>query len=488
MKFLKSLILTSAAVMSGNSAVMAAPDPDFYIYLCLGQSNMEGNAQIEPIDRADVPERFRMMAAVNFNNPQRVQGQWYTAVPPLVRENTGLTPMDYFGRTMTANLPENVKIGVVPVAIGGCKIEHLDKDFDPSTLANEAQWFQSFMQAYDNAPYARLVECAKEAQKSGVIKGVLLHQGESNNGDPAWPAKVKKVYDDLLADLGLDAAEVPLFAGEVVSSDQGGVCGGHNAIIRTLPQTIPTSHVISSANLPQKGDGLHFTAHGYRVLGCRYATSALKLMGIENPVVDYSEEEPYIPEPNPAEGDFVFDFQYFNPTIWDAGTFDENTHTFTPGQYGFGGWQYDSPIDLSGYKYIVAELEENESNGVEFRVFDTPSYWDIPYSSKFNGGKLIVAELSGMMKNLPEGIQPLNTKTVYRVGFWAYGGKPMKIKHVFATNNDPYAAVTEENADSRKTDSPVYDLCGRVVASDLSDLGSLSRGVYVVEGRKIAKY
>ena len=93
-----------------------------------------------------------------------------------------------------------------------------------------------------------------------------------------------------------------------------------------------------------------------------------------------------------------------------------------------------------------------------------------------------------MMKNLPEGIQPLNTKTVYRVGFWAYGGKPMKIKHVFATNNDPYAAVTEVNADSRKTDSPVYDLCGRVVASDLSDLGSLSRGVYVVEGRKIAKY
>ena len=61
MKFLKSLILTSAAVMSGNSAVMAAPDPDFYIYLCLGQSNMEGNAQIEPIDRADVPDRFRMI-------------------------------------------------------------------------------------------------------------------------------------------------------------------------------------------------------------------------------------------------------------------------------------------------------------------------------------------------------------------------------------------------------------------------------------------
>ena len=36
------------------------PDPDFYVFLCLGQSNMEGNARAEIRDMNGVDERFRM--------------------------------------------------------------------------------------------------------------------------------------------------------------------------------------------------------------------------------------------------------------------------------------------------------------------------------------------------------------------------------------------------------------------------------------------
>lgn len=284
-----------AAALCFASVTAAAQNPDFYIYLCLGQSNMEGNARVEAVDTVDVPDRFKMMATCDFkkpdffknNNeaaedekPSRVKGEWYTAVPPLVRQYTGLTPMDYFGRTMVANLPENVTVGVVPVAIGGCKIEHLSKDYDPAQLEEEAQWFRGFMKAYDNEPYKRLVECARLAQKDGVIKGILLHQGESNNGDSTWCAKVKKLYNDLLTDLNLKAEDVPLLAGEVVSTEMGGVCGGMNSIIAQLPESIPTAHVISSADLEQRGDGLHFVADGYRKLGTRYAVSMLTLMGI----------------------------------------------------------------------------------------------------------------------------------------------------------------------------------------------------------------
>ncbi len=294
MKFFKSLMLTLAACASTLS--ISAADPNFHIYLCLGQSNMEGNASIEPMDRQNVPERFRMMAAVDFNNPKRTKGEWYVAVPPLVREHTGLTPADYFGRTMVDNLPENVTVGVVPVAVGGCKIEHLSKDYDPSTVSSEAEWFQNYMKAYDNKPYDRLVECAKKAQKDGVIKGILLHQGESNNGDPLWPEKVKKVYDDLLADLGMEPNSIPLLAGEVVSSEKGGICGAHNAIIATLPDVIPVAHVVSSANLPQRGDGLHFTAYAYRELGSRYAEEMLKTMGINDPKLNYSAEAMFKPD------------------------------------------------------------------------------------------------------------------------------------------------------------------------------------------------
>lgn len=73
-------VMTSL-LLAGSCLGMSANDPNFHIYICLGQSNMEGNASIEPIDRKDVPERFRMMAAVDFTDSGRKQGEWYTATP-----------------------------------------------------------------------------------------------------------------------------------------------------------------------------------------------------------------------------------------------------------------------------------------------------------------------------------------------------------------------------------------------------------------------
>ncbi|MDE7378165.1 MAG: sialate O-acetylesterase [Paraprevotella sp.] len=280
--------IIAGMIMTLFSLSASANNPRFHIYLCIGQSNMEGNAPVESMDRQNVPERFKMMATVDFSNPERIRGEWYVATPPLVRQNTGLTLMDYFGRTMVDNLPEDVTVGVVPVAIGGCKIEHLSKDFDPSSVAGEADWFKAFMKAYDNRPYERLLECARKAKEEGVIKGILIHQGESNNGDTQWCEKVKKVYEDILSDLGMEPESVPLLAGEVVTTALGGICGAMNTIIGLLPETLPVAHVVSAADLPQNGDGLHFTAQGYRVLGCRYATEMLALMGIREPQVKYS--------------------------------------------------------------------------------------------------------------------------------------------------------------------------------------------------------
>lgn len=484
MKYNILKIMAISAILSCNSmGYSATPDPNFHIYLCIGQSNMEGNASIEPVDRQTVPERFKVMSAVDYKYPARTKGEWYVAEPPLVRENSGLTPMDYFGRTMVANLPEEVTVGVIPVAVGGCKIEHLDKDYDPTRLAEEAEWFRNFMSAYDNKPYDRLMECARKASEVGVIKGVLLHQGESNTGDKDWSKKVKKVYDNILADLGIKAGSIPLLAGEVVRSDQGGVCGSMNDIIRDLPSTLPSARVVTSAGLAQKGDGLHFTAHSYRVLGCRYATEMLATMGITDPKVDYVEDVPFIPTPEPSEGDYIFDFRYFNPCIWEKGTFDADTGSFQAGKWGFGGWEFDLPIDLSGYKYIVAELNEGDRDNAELRVFDTASYWEKSYEGKFSGGTLIVAELNGMMKNLESGIQPLNTSRIYRVGFWGYGNNPIFIKHVYATNVNPYDASKASVSMENDTDHSVYNLLGVKVSDSLVN-AVLEPGVYVSSGRK----
>ena len=77
-----------------------AQDANFHIYLCLGQSNMEGNAKVEEQDTVAVDSRFQVLAAVDCPNLGRTKGNWYKAVPPLARCYTGLTPGDYFGRVV----------------------------------------------------------------------------------------------------------------------------------------------------------------------------------------------------------------------------------------------------------------------------------------------------------------------------------------------------------------------------------------------------
>jgi alpha-L-fucosidase 2 len=267
-----------AVLLALNTAAFSQ-DPNFYIFLCLGQSNMEGFPGIEPQDKVTVDKRFQVLAAVDCPNLGRTKGNWYDAVPPLCRRSTGLCPGDYFGRTMVTNLPEKIRVGVVNVSVAGCKIELFDKDNYQTYAATAAPWMKNIIKEYSENPYAHLVEVAKLAQKEGVIKGILLHQGESNTNDKQWPAKVKGVYDNLIKDLNLKAESVPLLAGEVVNADQQGACASMNSIIAELPKTIPNSYVISSQGCTSRPDHLHFTAAGYRELGERYAEKMLSLLG-----------------------------------------------------------------------------------------------------------------------------------------------------------------------------------------------------------------
>ena len=261
-------------------------DPNFYIFLCFGQSNMEGNARPEAVDLASPGPRFLLMPAVDFpaanGRPERKMGEWCEASAPLCRANTGLTPADWFGRTLVASLPENIKIGVIHVAIGGIDIKGFLPDSIPDYVNKKAPgWMKGMLAAYDNNPYERLVTLAKKAQKDGVIKGILMHQGETNTGDPKWAGMVKQVYENLCGDLQLKPEEVNLYVGNIVQADGKGVCIGCKKQIDELPQTIHTSQVISSDNCSNGPDRLHFDAAGYRELGCRYGEAVARHLGFE---------------------------------------------------------------------------------------------------------------------------------------------------------------------------------------------------------------
>jgi len=258
------------------------PDPNFHIYLCFGQSNMEAGARPEEQDRGEVDPRFQMLAAVDMPRFNRTKGNWYVATPPLNRQENNMGPVDWFGRNMIANLPKDIRVGVINVSVAGAGIELWDPENWEEYLNTREQWMKNIVRQYDGSPYKRLVEMAKIAQQDGVIKGILLHQGESNSSDTNWPSRVKRIYDHLMTDLNLNPQDVPLLAGELKSQEENGVCWRFNRdILVHLPKVIPNAHIISSRGVKGSPDQFHFNTAGMRELGKRYAIQMLKLQGIE---------------------------------------------------------------------------------------------------------------------------------------------------------------------------------------------------------------
>src|SRR2546423_9424104 len=146
-KTMKLALCSLAVLCAAAPSASAQPDPNFHIYLCFGQSNMEGFPGVEQQDRG-VDERFQVLAAVDFPKLGRKKGEWNPAVSPLCRGSTGLCPADYFGRKLVAHLPKDIKVVVVNVSVAGCKIELFDKANYQTYASTVAPWMTNIIKEY----------------------------------------------------------------------------------------------------------------------------------------------------------------------------------------------------------------------------------------------------------------------------------------------------------------------------------------------------
>ena len=460
---MKKILLIAVLLATVLLGAKADVDPNFYIYICFGQSNMEGNAQPESIDKSGIDNRFRLLATCNFSNPSRKMGTWYKATPPLVSPNGGLGPTDYFGRMMCENLPEDIRIGVIPVAMGGSPIEMFDKDkYQQKMQQNPNEWWaQLAKNHYGSNPYGRIIEMAKKAQEVGVIKGILLHQGCSNCGDPNWPNMVKKIYNDMLKDLNLGADSVPLFVGEVEYSGAGtnsdsGACSSHNSVVAKIPSVIPTGHVISAQGCPgNNADPWHFSALGYRILGSRYAAEGLYTLGKQYP---------------------NFSFHNYDLVANKNCSFTEKTRTMTVKSTGAGiiSWTYPHFVDWSDYKYLIVKLKEQQTIDAEVWLYGKSK--NVSYRDTINDRTTIVIDL----QNLKYGKTVMDPSKVYKMAFRAPKAGKLVIDDVFLTNDDPEVTAIR-TVDTKDTPfrAPLYSLDGR-----LADPEALKPGIYIQSGKK----
>ena len=273
-------IIVPASGATASTDESDNPDPNFHIYIAFGQSNMEGHAPAEEQDMT-VDENYLMMQTAEgmrtADGRKKKVGKWYPAVPKLANINTvGIGVCDYFGRSMLEIKKEtnpDAKVGVIVVAVAGASIKVFDKDKYKEYLEDEgtADWLRNIAKQYGSNPYQRIIDVAKLAQKDGVIKGIIMHQGETDAASSYWTDEVKKIYGDMVTDLGL-SDNIPLLAGECLQNLQE-----QNNNINKLPNLNSNFHVVSSKGFRGESDGLHFTAADYREYGARYAELMAKV-------------------------------------------------------------------------------------------------------------------------------------------------------------------------------------------------------------------
>ncbi len=159
--FLVMALLAILPIFKVSAAAESKPDPKFYIYLCIGQSNMEAGATPAEQDKDFNDPRFQFMAAVDMPNLGREMGKWYTAVPPICREGNNLGPGGFLRTKMIEVLPPDYRVGVINVSVAGAKIELWDKDDYKEYIDNERDWMKNIVSQYGGNPYERLVKMAK---------------------------------------------------------------------------------------------------------------------------------------------------------------------------------------------------------------------------------------------------------------------------------------------------------------------------------------
>ncbi len=472
------LMLVFAATALGQAQT---PDPNFHIYLAFGQSNMAGNkwngsipAQYTSGD--GITTRFQHLTSDNGRGIL-----WRTAIPPLARNDSGLSPADYFGRTLAAAAPENVRIGIIVVAVEGAAIEGFQKIADGGNnpyYTSQASWMKNIAAQYNTNPYQRLLDRAKEAQKVGVIKGIIMHQGESGPHDGSWGRKVKDIYNNLLADLELPANSIPFLAGNAYGSATQNGNDTINSLTNAgnLDAKFPADHpnagknvayVISSSGCEHGGDNLHFSYEGYKLLGQRYGQKMLELV----PFVEMTGFALTTSIAPAASGSVALD------TEMPAEGYEEGTvvtATAVPADgWMFSGWSGDvtgnqnpTTVTMDAHKNIVANFlpTTDGPNLIQNGNFSSASNWQYNVGSSYGGGQgvfsasdnqaTLTVTAQGANIYSPQLVQhgiPLEKGYKYRFEMDAWAESDRTFQVVFQRGSDPWTTYAEKSFDLTTT-------------------------------------
>jgi arylsulfatase A-like enzyme len=234
----------------------AADEPqNLQIYVLMGQSNMAGRGLLEKT-REPLHPKILMLTK---------EERWEPASEPLHFDKSiaGAGLGASFSLRMSAAEPQAM-IGLVPCAVGGTPLSRWQKGADL---------------------YEQALKRIRAAQKAGIVRGVLWHQGENDALDlqqaESYGRRLAEMVNDLRQDTG--NSQLPFVAGtlgDFLSDDAAGNPSHWrtvNAQLLLLPGLTSRTAIVDASGLKPKSDGVHFDTPSLRTLGERYATAMLKL-------------------------------------------------------------------------------------------------------------------------------------------------------------------------------------------------------------------
>jgi hypothetical protein len=251
MKRILFLLILSATLVPAFA--QQGPDNSLDLYLLAGQSNMAGRATPDDSSKTIDPKIFMLDK----------DGNWVPATDPVHFDKpsvVGVGPAIAFAKAMVAATGHS--IGLIPTAVGGSPIRVWEPD---STYLNGLH------------PYDDALRRTRLALKKGHLKGILWHQGESDNNTRSaavYMEKLKTLIQRFRTDL--KSPNIPFVAGEIGYFTKETPI---NKVIDQLPAAVPHTAVVSAEGLTDKGDVTHFDTRSARELGRRYAAAMQKLLG-----------------------------------------------------------------------------------------------------------------------------------------------------------------------------------------------------------------
>ncbi len=228
--------------------------PEMDIFLAFGQSNMAGRAYSIPSVAAPLDNVKLLAVGDNWIDAVNPMNLYSTIRGDASRQRVG--PSYSFAKAMARHTGN--PIGMVVNAKGGTAIQ----EFMPGGL-------------YYEANIARI----HQAQPFGTVKGIIWHQGESNNGDDLYLYRLDTLvttYREAIGDT------VFFVAGELGGwNSEGGSTPKYRRFNERIPgmlEIVEYADYVLNTGLTHMGDHTHFDLRSQILLGQRYAQKMLDVV------------------------------------------------------------------------------------------------------------------------------------------------------------------------------------------------------------------